>query len=198
MIICGIIFIVSLVYVITYTTYFNRKQKADKEKEERIESANRIKMREELRKSLIDNEEEQIRIFREYDNYLRNEKKEAEDLAYALRGIMTQETINNYADSYGSYSKYHQYQKNFTFDVDKDKEIQRTALAAQRTPSTAEEQIQSLQNLASSLKLETTPEKEKSVIGQAIAGGIIAGPAGAVVGAIHAADKNNKIRSEKK
>ena len=40
--------------------------------------------------------------------------------------------------------------------------------------------------------------KEKSVIGQAVAGGIIAGPAGAVVGAINAVDKNNKIRSEKK
>ena len=35
-------------------------------------------------------------------------------------------------------------------------------------------------------------KKEKSVIGSAVAGGIIAGPAGAVVGAIYAADKNNK------
>ena len=193
-----IIFIVLLVIITTYTIYFNRKQKVEKEKEERIESANRKKKREELRKSLIDNKEEQINVFRQYVTHLRRNEKEAEDLAYALRGIITQETINEYADSYGSYSKYHQYEKNFTFDVDKDKEIQRTALAAQSTPSTAEEQIQSLQNLASSLKLETTPEKEKSVIGQAIAGGIIAGPAGAVVGAIHAADKNNKIRSEKK
>ena len=35
-------------------------------------------------------------------------------------------------------------------------------------------------------------KKEKSVIGSAVAGGIIAGPAGAIVGAIYAADKNSK------
>lgn len=35
-------------------------------------------------------------------------------------------------------------------------------------------------------------KKDKSVIGSAAVGGLIAGPAGAVVGAIYAADKNNK------
>lgn len=35
-------------------------------------------------------------------------------------------------------------------------------------------------------------KKESSVIGSAVVGGVIAGPAGAVVGAIHAANKNNK------
>ena len=46
--------------------------------------------------------------------------------------------------------------------------------------------------------LNNPSKKEKSVVGQAVAGGIIAGPAGAVVGALDAVDKNNKIRSEKK
>ena len=39
--------------------------------------------------------------------------------------------------------------------------------------------------------------KDASVIGRAVAGGIIAGQAGAVVGALSAVDKNNKNRSEK-
>lgn len=34
--------------------------------------------------------------------------------------------------------------------------------------------------------------KDASVIGRAVAGGIVAGPAGAVVGALSAVDKNNK------
>lgn len=42
--------------------------------------------------------------------------------------------------------------------------------------------------------LNNPSKKEKCVVGQAVAGGIIAGPAGAVVGAINAADKNSKIR----
>jgi len=40
-------------------------------------------------------------------------------------------------------------------------------------------------------------KQDASVVGRAVAGGIIAGPAGAVVGAISAADKNNKNRSQK-
>ena len=35
-------------------------------------------------------------------------------------------------------------------------------------------------------------DKDASVIGRGIAGGVIAGPAGAVVGALSAVDKNNK------
>lgn len=37
-----------------------------------------------------------------------------------------------------------------------------------------------------------TVEKKASVVGRGVAGGIIAGPAGAVVGALSAIDKNNK------
>ena len=37
---------------------------------------------------------------------------------------------------------------------------------------------------------------EASVVGRAVVGGIIAGPAGAVVGALSAVDKNNKTRNE--
>jgi hypothetical protein len=45
----------------------------------------------------------------------------------------------------------------------------------------------------SSHRTSPTPyQKDKSVIGSAVVGGIIAGPAGAVVGALHAVDKNNK------
>lgn len=39
-----------------------------------------------------------------------------------------------------------------------------------------------------------TSSQEKSVIGSAVVGGIIAGPTGAIVGAIHAADKNNSAK----
>lgn len=39
--------------------------------------------------------------------------------------------------------------------------------------------------------------KDRSVVKDAVVGGIIAGPAGAVVGAINAADKNAKNRAEK-
>ena len=37
-------------------------------------------------------------------------------------------------------------------------------------------------------------EKDASVVGRAVAGGIIAGPAGAIVGALSAVDKNNKSK----
>ena len=42
----------------------------------------------------------------------------------------------------------------------------------------------------------TTATKERSVIKDAVVGGVIAGPAGAVVGALNAVDKNNKTRSK--
>lgn len=46
------------------------------------------------------------------------------------------------------------------------------------------------------MKLDVTvPGKEKSVIGHAVAGGVIAGGAGAVVGAISAASHNSKVTS---
>lgn len=48
---------------------------------------------------------------------------------------------------------------------------------------------------------KTENDKEASVIGRAVVGGIIAGPAGAVIGAISAVDKNmrnNKQSDEKK
>lgn len=38
----------------------------------------------------------------------------------------------------------------------------------------------------------TQKQKDASVVGRAVAGGVIAGPAGAVVGALSAVDKNNK------
>ena len=39
---------------------------------------------------------------------------------------------------------------------------------------------------------EASKNKDASVVGRAVAGGIIAGPAGAIVGALSAVDKNNK------
>ena len=50
-----------------------------------------------------------------------------------------------------------------------------------------EEQRQIINTLSSSLSMNSKPEKDASVIGRAVAGGIIAGPAGAVVGALSAA-----------
>ena len=40
--------------------------------------------------------------------------------------------------------------------------------------------------------------KDASVVGRAVVGGVVAGPAGAVVGALSAVDKNNKKNSENK
>ena len=40
----------------------------------------------------------------------------------------------------------------------------------------------------------SSKEKDASVVGRAVAGGIIAGPAGAIVGALSAVDKNNKSK----
>lgn len=57
-----------------------------------------------------------------------------------------------------------------------------------------EEQRQIINALASSLQMESKPEKDASVIGRAVVGGVIAGPTGAVVGALSAVDKNNKKR----
>lgn len=45
-------------------------------------------------------------------------------------------------------------------------------------------------------KYVNTQPKEKSVVGSAVIGSIIAGPVGGVVGAIHAADKNAKNRAK--
>ena len=42
-----------------------------------------------------------------------------------------------------------------------------------------------------------TEKKDASVIKSAAVGAIIAGPTGAVVGAIHAADKNNRNKKDK-
>ena len=39
---------------------------------------------------------------------------------------------------------------------------------------------------------KSTEPKKASVIGRSVVGGIVAGPLGAVVGAISAADKNNR------
>ena len=44
---------------------------------------------------------------------------------------------------------------------------------------------------------KTTNDKDASVVGRAIVGGVIAGGAGAVVGALSAIDENNRKRSEK-
>jgi len=46
-------------------------------------------------------------------------------------------------------------------------------------------------------KQKAATNKDASVVGRAVAGGIIAGPAGAIVGAISAADKNNKNAQKK-
>ncbi len=53
-------------------------------------------------------------------------------------------------------------------------------------------------NNVSPSSINTAPkEKNASVVGRAVAGGIIAGGAGAVVGAISALDKNQKNNSSK-
>ncbi len=57
-----------------------------------------------------------------------------------------------------------------------------------------------IQNTVSSITPDTydlvknaqNKQKDSSVIGSAVVGSIIAGPVGGVVGAIHAADKNNR------
>ena len=41
-------------------------------------------------------------------------------------------------------------------------------------------------------------DKPASVVGRAVAGGIIAGGVGAVVGALSAVDKNNRVNKDKK
>ena len=47
-------------------------------------------------------------------------------------------------------------------------------------------------NTPTSVSQKTSNKKDASVVGRAVVGGIIAGPAGAIVGAISAADKNHK------
>ena len=47
---------------------------------------------------------------------------------------------------------------------------------------------------SSSSPSSSSKEKDTSVVGRAVVGGIIAGPAGAVVGALSAVDKNNKSK----
>ena len=50
---------------------------------------------------------------------------------------------------------------------------------------------------AAKVKSNPNSNKDASVVGRAVAGGIIAGPVGSVVGAISAADKNAKNRANK-
>ena len=50
---------------------------------------------------------------------------------------------------------------------------------------------------AAKVKSNPNSTKDASVVGRAVAGGIIAGPVGAVVGAVSAADKNAKNRANK-
>ncbi len=47
-------------------------------------------------------------------------------------------------------------------------------------------------NLLNQYSPQTTKKKDASVIGRGVAGALIAGPAGAIVGALSAVDKNNK------
>ena len=48
---------------------------------------------------------------------------------------------------------------------------------------------------ADKLRNELNPQKDASVVGRAVAGGVIAGPTGAIVGAASAIDKNMKKNS---
>ena len=50
---------------------------------------------------------------------------------------------------------------------------------------------------AAKVKSNPNSTKDASVVGRAVAGGIVAGPVGAVVGAVSAADKNAKNRANK-
>ena len=58
-------------------------------------------------------------------------------------------------------------------------------------------QVESLRAMNTYLKQQlnqtpTSQDKDASVVGRGIVGGLVAGPAGAVVGALSAIDKNNK------
>ena len=168
-----------------------RKERERKEREHRTERINK------QRESIKNDKEKQKELLNEY--HLHTNDAKAEELADILRGIVTQETKDELAKSYHGY---HDVIKHYTFNLQKDRALkaEENKRAAQRINPTyvSEQQGQMLQGYADSLKYKPAPPpKEKSVIGSAVAGGIIAGPAGAVVGAIHAADKNSKIRSEK-
>ena len=60
-------------------------------------------------------------------------------------------------------------------------------------------EVERLKKTGAIPKNPTSPKKENkdaSVVGRAVVGGIVAGPAGAVVGALSAVDKNNRNKNE--
>lgn len=61
-----------------------------------------------------------------------------------------------------------------------------------------EEGLRRRKEMVERYSVSRTPSQKKdaSVIGRAVAGGVIAGPVGSVVGALSAVDKNNKNRSK--
>lgn len=67
---------------------------------------------------------------------------------------------------------------------------------SQTHTTTVEEQEMRNKLVETITKDVSETSKDASVVGRAVAGGIIAGPAGAVVGALSAVDKNNKNRSK--
>lgn len=90
-------------------------------------------------------------------------------------------------------NRYEEYSKSVVSQIAKDKEAWEKRPKKEVSP---EELHKSLDEFTESLKIQPKPKKDASVVGRAVAGGIIAGPAGAVVGALSAVDKNNKNREK--
>lgn len=90
-------------------------------------------------------------------------------------------------------NKYEEYSKSVVSKIAKDKEAWEKRSKKEASP---EELHKLVDGYTDSMKIQPKPKKDASVVGRAVAGGIIAGPAGAVVGALSAVDKNNKNKQK--
>ena len=69
-------------------------------------------------------------------------------------------------------------------------------LTERRARAKEEEEDRRTAQILAAQNASHTTKKDASVVGRAVVGGLVAGPAGAVVGALSAVDKNNKNRSK--
>lgn len=205
--ICLIVIVSCILFMIWAVVYGKHKEKENKkiELEEKQRKEREIKRKAE---ELKNNEEQLLKDITDYcytirqyydaqiqnlSTFMARYKVKAEGMAPILRAAVSQETLNKASEKYARYPEI----KRLTFDFENDVKI--SFECTHPNGLTAAEQSRILKNAAAAMsyKPSNIPQKEKSVVGQAVAGGIIAGPAGAVVGALNAVDKNNKIRSEK-